>query len=215
MKKVIGIFPNSNYYVTDDCFLDSYYYNDNYIKKIIECGAIPYLIPLCDNKVVIDSLKECDGLLIQGGKRIIDSLFETIDYFYKNDKPILGICLGMQALGMYSVNMEKKERILTDVQGHWPVVVNRFNANQLVHFIDIDEKSYLYKIIGKKKIEVNSVHKKTIKKVGSSFMVSARDSMGIIEGIEAKDKKFVIGVQFHPEVLDIYDNLFKEFINGC
>ena len=56
----------------------------------------------------------------------------------------------------------------------------------------------------------------TINEVGSSFDVSIVSEDGLIEGIEYnKDDKFLIGVQFHPEVLDQYDNIFKEFINRC
>mgnify|MGYP003292899221 CR=1 FL=1 len=59
---------------------------------------------------------------------------------------------------------------------------------------------------------VNSVHKYTINEVGSSFDVSIVSEDGLIEGIEYnKDDKYLIGVQFHPEVLEQYDNIFKEF----
>ena len=37
-----------------------------------------------------------------------------------------------------------------------------------------------------------------------------------IEGIEnIDDNNFIVGVQFHPEILPQFNNLFKEFIRNC
>ena len=220
MKKIIGILATSNYMETDDPFKDTYRYGNNYIKKIIEYGAIPYLIPLCNDEVIPETLSMCDGLLLPGGSKIKSVNFDVIDYFYKNNKPILGICMGMQTLAMYSVNIEcDNKRIIGDINtgvDHWPVTLYRDNVDTLVHDIILDKDSKLYNIIGSDVIKVNSLHKRCISEVGSKFRISCRSTDGIIEGIEYKDDdKFIIGVQFHPEVLDMYDNLFEEFINKC
>lgn len=220
MKKVIGILATSNYMETDDTFLDTYRYGNNYIKKIIECGGIPYLIPLCNDEVIEESLSMCDGLLLPGGSKIKKVYFDVIDYFYKNNKPILGICMGMQELAMYSVNMEQdNKRIIKDIDtgiDHWPVTLYRDNLKTLVHKNIVDKDSKLYKILGKEEIIVNSLHKKCIDEVGSKFKISCKSEDGIIEGIEyINEDKFIIGVQFHPEILDEYNDIFKEFINKC
>lgn len=220
MKKVIGILATSNYMETDDTFLDTYRYGNNYIKKIIECGGIPYLIPLCNDEVIEESLSMCDGLLLPGGSKIKSVYFDVIDYFYKNNKPILGICMGMQELAMYSVNIEQdNKRIIKDIDNgvdHWPVTLYRDNLKTLAHKNIVDKDSKLYKILGKEEIVVNSLHKKCIDEVGSKFRVSCKSQDGLIEGIEyIGDDKFIIGVQFHPEILDEYNDIFKEFISKC
>ena len=51
-KPVIGILATSNYLQTDDTFKDTYRYGNNYIKKIVENGGIPYLIPYVDDKII-------------------------------------------------------------------------------------------------------------------------------------------------------------------
>ena len=51
-KPVIGILATSNYMVSDDCFLDTYRYGNNYIRKLVELGAVPLLIPFCDEKII-------------------------------------------------------------------------------------------------------------------------------------------------------------------
>ena len=220
MKKIIGILTTSNYMETDDTFQDTYRFGNNYIKKIIECGGIPYLIPLCEDKIIPETLEMCDGLLLPGGSKIKSSYFDVIDYFYRNNKPMLGICMGMQELAMYSVNIENdNKRIISDITtgvDHWPVTLYRDNVKTLVHNNVIDKDSKLYNILGKEIIKVNSLHKRCINEVGSKFRISCKSEDGIIEGIEyINDDKFIIGVQFHPEILDEFDSLFKEFISKC
>jgi len=219
-KPVIGILPTSNYMQTDDTFKDTYRYGNNYIKKIVENGGIPYLIPYVDDKIIESSLDICDGLLLPGGNRVVSTNFDVIDYFYKNNKPILGICLGMQTIAMYSVNIEQdNKRIIKNIDtgvDHWPIELFRDNVDTLVHKVKIIKDSKLYEIFKADEIEVNSVHKCTITEVGSKFKVTIKSDDGLIEGIEYEgDDKYIIGVQFHPEVLDQYNNLFKEFINRC
>ena len=220
-KPIIGILPTSNYLQTDDPFKDTYRYGNNYIKRIVDNGGVPYLIPYVDDKIIKDTIEMCDGLILPGGNRVVNSNFDVIDYFYKNNKPILGICLGMQTLAMYSVNIENNElkRIIKKIDNgvdNWPVELYRNNVSSLAHKGIVDKESTLYEIFKLEEMEVNSVHKCTITEVGSKFKVSIKSSDGLIEGIEYDgDDKYIIGVQFHPEVLDQYNNLFKEFINRC
>lgn len=221
-KPIIGIMPTSNYMESEDSFFDTYRYANNYVKKIVENGGIPYFIPLCDNKVIDYSLIEiCDGLLLPGGSKVQAYSLEIIDYFYKKDKPILGICLGVQTLGLYSVTgvgLEKEDDIIVkidDKNSHFPVNLVRDNEEILIHKNIIKKDSKLYEIFCQDEIMVNSLHKYKINKVGPNFEVTMKSIDDIIEGIEAKDKKFVVGVQFHPEVLPQYNLIFERFINEC
>lgn len=220
-KPIIGILPTSNYLVTNDTFADTYRYGNNYIKKIVENDAIPLLIPLSDEKVIEETLEICDGLILPGGNRIRPVNFEIIDYFYKVKKPIFGICMGMQTLAMYSVNMENNEikkiiKMIDNGVNHWPVELTRDNNDEVVHKDFIDKDSLIYSILQEQEIMVNSVHKNIITEVGSKFRISIRSEDNLIEGIEYKyDDRFIIGVQFHPEILPQFNNLFRVFIEEC
>ncbi len=219
-KPVIGILPTSNYMLTNDTFADTYRFGNNYIKKIVDNSGIPLLIPYMNDTLIQDTLEMCDGLLLPGGNRVTKANLEVVDYFYKNNKPMLGICLGMQTLAMYSVNIENdNKKIIKSIDNgvdHWPVELNRDNNDTVVHKVRIDKDSKLYKIVNKEEIMVNSVHKCTITEVGSKFKISAYSEDGLIEGIEYNDEnKFIIGVQFHPEVLEQYNDIFKEFVERC
>jgi putative glutamine amidotransferase len=47
---------------------------------------------------------------------------------------------------------------------------------------------------------VNSFHHQAIAKLGDGLVVSARSSGdGLIEGVEMPGRRFVVGVQWHPE----------------
>ena len=219
MKPIIAIMPNSDYMISDSSFDDIYHYRNNFVKKVVENGGIPYFIPLCNDEIVYDLLDMCDGLLLPGGENILPASLEVVDYFYKNKKPILGICLGMQTLACYSVGVDKKneedviEKIGNDSHR---VTVKRNNEGIIVHKNLIEKNSKLFNILNKEEIDVNSIHRYKVKKVGNEFIVNMFSFDGIIEGIECKDKNhFVLGVQFHPELLEQYNVIFERFIYEC
>jgi putative glutamine amidotransferase len=215
-KPVIGIVGTSNYLLTDDSFKDHYRFGNNYIKKILENGAIPYLIPICDDKIIEEVLGNVDGIIFPGGDRVTNYSLDIMDYCYKNKIPVLGICLGMQTMAMYSVNMENKKNIIKKVDGHWPFNITRENSLDVTHKDIVEEESKLFEILKTKEIMVNSLHNNAISEVGSKFKVSIKSLDGEIEGIEyVDDDRFMIGVQFHPEILPQFNNIFAYFIEEC
>lgn len=217
-KPVIGILATSNYMSNNDSFCDTYTFGNNYINKIVENGATPLLIPYVNNEIIYETLDMCDGLLLPGGNKILPSALKVIDYFYKKKKPILGICLGMQSLAVYSVNDNEKnviQKIESDIN-HWPFEIYRDNNEAVVHDVYVDKNSKLYEVFNSDVINVNSVHNYMVTEVGNDFRVSIKSSDDVIEGIEyINDDNFVVGVQFHPEILPQFNNLFKVFIDKC
>ena len=217
MKTItIGIVPTSNYMLTNDSFADHYRYCNNYIKKIVENGAIPFFIPVCDDKVLLDSLKNVDGVIFPGGNRITGYSLEIMDYCYKNEIPMLGICLGMQTMAVYSLPKGERENILVKVENHWPKDILRENNTELAHNSIVEDDTVLMDILKEKEIEVNSVHHFSISKIGDKFKVNLKSPDGVIEGIEFVDEDhFMLGVQFHPEILPQFNNIFVYFIKEC
>lgn len=92
-------------------------------------------------------------------------------------------------------------------------IENHFSNNNYVHYINIDKNSLLYKIINEERILVNSRHKSAI--INTSMDIVARSDDGVIEAIEDTNKKFFLGVEWHPESLNDQNskNLFDYFIN--
>lgn len=151
-------------------------------------------------KEIID---KCDGIIFPGGKYVREIDCEIMKYLYEINKPTLGICLGMQVMGeTFNGRIRKK--------------VEKENHNILeeyAHDININKNSKLYEILKEEKIKVNSRHNKYIPDTNLSKVAYSED--GILEAIEDKNKKFFIGVQWHPESIqnDIYSKkIFDYFI---
>ena len=171
-------------------------------NAILENNGIPIGITLNSNYKSVINL--CDGIIFQGGDDFEKYDFEALKYIYDINKPVLGICLGMQLMGvLFEGNM-------LDIKNH----KKRLNY---VHSVVIDKKSILYNIFKTNVIKVNSRHKSIIKNTKLDIMGISND--GYIEAIGDKRKKFFVGVQWHPESMISYDkkqnNLFKYFINCC
>ena len=164
-------------------------FNQEVINVIHKYNCIPIgIIVDFDNdpNIEFNKIKNiidlCDGFILQGGSDYYDIDILITKYLYENNIPTLGICLGMQTMAM-------------TFNGTMSEINNHNRKNKYVHYIKINENSKLYNIIKKDKIFVNSRHNSYI--VNTDLDVSATNN--IIEAIEDKNKKFFIGVQWHPE----------------
>ena len=172
------------------------------VSAIYKNGGTPLGIVLNDNyKELIDI---CDGIVFQGGDSFEEYDKRALKYAYEVDKPVLGICLGMQLMGILF------NGTMIDIIGHKKIL-------NYAHSININKNSILYDILKTDYIKVNSRHKSVIK--NTKLLVSALSNDGYIEAIEASDRKFFLGVQWHPENMIDYDekqnSIFKYFIDSC
>ena len=110
MKKIIGLVPAANnLYITDLVYEDKYYFINNYIERIKESGAIVSGVLPSDVHIDKEDLEIYDGFIMAGGGKIHPYHLQVIDYAIKNNKPFLGICMGMQALSIYFLLCKEKE----------------------------------------------------------------------------------------------------------
>jgi putative glutamine amidotransferase len=85
----------------------------------------------------------------------------------------------------------------------------------LSHEVTINTGSRLAAIFQQKCLDTNSFHHQAVKKVGDNLKVTARASDDVIEALEDEQKKFFIGVQWHPECLqtiEMHKKIFTAFI---
>ena len=160
---------------------------------------------------LLKTLKLCDGIVLQGG--ITSHNYEEFiaKYCYSNNIPCLGICAGfnniIRALGGDTI------KLIDDNKHDRPDLQYAHSCNI------IDTNSLFYKIVKRDCLEVNSVHTYIANSIPDVLTVVAKSDDDQVEVIEAKDKKFYIGVKYHPELLidkdEFQNNIFKTFVDKC
>jgi putative glutamine amidotransferase len=161
------------------------------------------------------NLADFSGLLLMGGTDVAPSHYgehpvpETDDEDPERDAfeagllekalaadmPILAICRGMQLLNV--VQGGSLVQHLDTVGRHRRVDTPRHVA---VHNVSIASGTLLSRIAGENEWGVNSRHHQAIKRLGAGLSISAVDSEdGTIEAVEQADRRFTLGVQWHPE----------------
>lgn len=178
------------------------------INKVISKNNTKYLAGKCsyiglidyNNKIDINILKICDGIILTGGNHIYDYHFDIVNYCINNNIPILGICMGHQILGLYSFN------------GHDSDLIKVNKHNQTEHIVKIKENSVLYQILGDK-ITTNSRHNYALPQEKIKYKIGAISDDGIIESIEdINNNHFILGIEWHPEDMDNMEGLYNYFI---
>lgn len=185
---------------------------DNQNYQVISKNNLKYIHNKCNyiailnydnNYIDTDILSICDGIIFQGGSDIYHYHFQILDYCINNNIPVLGICMGHQIIGLYSINSQNEDDLIK---------VDNHNDKKINHKIYTTHDSVLYKTLGETPI-VNSRHDYALEKINEPFKVTAVSEEKIIEGIEyIDDNHYVLGVQFHPEDLKNTESLYNYFI---
>lgn len=197
MKKVAIFTRITNYNDKDILYVPKAIYN-----KI--CDKVDVIIiPFEENESYhdkLDLINFVDGVILPGGDDIYEFEIGLVKYLYDKNIPTLGICLGMQTMG---VALKGKLGKLSNLKHK--------SNKEYVHNIKIDTKSLLYDIFKKEEIQVNSRHQDYLVCTGLNIGAECEH---VIEEVEDVNKKFFIGVQWHPENLndDNSDKLFNYFI---
>ena len=115
----------------------------------------------------------------------------------ERDLPVLGICHGMQALNVARGGSLRQH--LPDVtalahrQDHDPFVP--------AHSVTVGAQSLLHRLTGAPALPVNSFHHQAADRVGAGLEVCAEAPDGTIEALWDPSARFLLGVQWHPELL--------------
>ncbi|EGO64975.1 gamma-glutamyl-gamma-aminobutyrate hydrolase family protein [Acetonema longum] len=213
--------------------------NMDYITAVTLAGGVPLLLPpITDETIVREQILAIDGLILSGGPDVDPLLFGeepleklgTVNHYRDRHellaiqaaedsrKPMLGICRGIQMLNIaYGGTLYQD---LSQIEGcsikHSQTTAQR---DALWHTADLEPASALAGILGQTQLPVNSYHHQALKAVAPGFNVTARSKDGVIEAIERPGELFVLGVQWHPEILAATNPamlaLFRAFIHAA
>jgi putative glutamine amidotransferase len=109
--------------------------------------------------------------------------------------PILGICRGSQM-----INVALGGTLHTDIHAVY-VEAPRMRTVLPRKTVHIELDSRLHRITGCNPCRVNALHHQSVDRVGRGLRVVARDEAGIVQAIEGTGPNFILGVQWHPELL--------------
>lgn len=212
MKKVIGLVP------LWDEKKDSCWMLPGYMKVIEDGGGLPIILPLtADPEALEDCLRLCDGLLLTGGHDVDPALYgesplpqcgavctlrdEMESYLLRRavelDLPVLGICRGIQIM-----NAVLGGTLYQDLPTQHPSEVTHVMKppyDQPVHTVEILEGTPLADLLGSGTYAVNSYHHQAVKTLAPDARPMAVSPDGLVEALYLPGKRFIWGVQWHPE----------------
>jgi len=193
-----------------------------YAQAVELAGGLPVILPLDQPEPYYQSiLSRLDGLLFSGGGDIRPERYGStphplvagvdpdrdrvelllLNLTYRMNLPILGICRGLQL-----INAGLGGTLYEDIcDQHLGAIKHQYSDNEgrsyRPHNVEVKPGSRLENILGSRSVPVNSLHHQGIRVLAPGLTATAHAPDGIIEGIEAEAKAFVLAVQWHPECL--------------
>ncbi|WP_417831095.1 gamma-glutamyl-gamma-aminobutyrate hydrolase family protein [Terasakiella sp.] len=213
---------------------DWYALRENYCGAVAQSGGLPIPLPH-EPELAQHYLDLIDGLLITGGAFDVDpSMYGASDIHdtvvtkgkrtqfewamtegaLKRDIPILGICGGQQLL--HVVMGGKLIQHIPDSYSDCLAHEQPNPRNEAGHAVRIKAGTLLHDIVGVDEMHVNSAHHQAVADKPEGVIINALAPDSVLEGIEAPEKRFCLGVQWHPEFhIDEGDKkIFDAFIEA-
>lgn len=211
-----------------------YALRENYCGAVARAGGLPLPLPH-EAGLAGDYLDLIDGLLISGGAFDVDpalfgadsrhdtvitkdrrSSFEqaVVTGALDRDMPVLGICGGQQLL-----HVMLGGKLIQHIPDTIPYALAHEQPNprdEAGHDVSVVEGTLLHCIVGTTTLSVNSAHHQAAEGEPDGVVINARAPDGVIEGMEAPEKKFCLGVQWHPEfsISSGDDLILKAFVDA-
>ncbi len=211
---------------------------NDYVRSVERAGGLPLILAPGAPGDAADLLGHIDGLLLSGGSDVdpvffgetphskLGTVVRERDEFelalcreaLGKDLPLLAICRGHQVL-----NVATGGTLIQDIPSEIAGEVDHDPSRprpERVHEVRILEGTRLRSLLGKETVGVNSFHHQAVRDLGRGLVASAwstRDD--VIEGVEAPDRRFAIGVQWHPESFwadaEGFAPLFRGLVETC
>ncbi|MED4911329.1 gamma-glutamyl-gamma-aminobutyrate hydrolase family protein [Brevibacillus centrosporus] len=213
---------------------------DDYVKAIERSGGVPVILPVTDSPETLHPLLSVlNGVLFSGGSDIEPTYYGELprpglgEIDPKRDKheialikkvlnetnlPVLGICRGSQLLNVAMGGTLYQDLQLERPEG-MPHTLKHAPKYHPTHPAGVLPGSRLEAIFQTQELWVNSFNHQAVNKLGQGLKVTMTAPDGLVEGIEAPGERFVVAVQWHPEMMidrhGEYLRLFEAFVQAC
>lgn len=190
----------------------------NYSEAIARAGGLAVILPPDSGLVECPdaALDVIDGLILCGGSDVDPATYgaarhpESRPTFplrdqvesalarcaIDHDQPVLGICRGMQMLNVAlggTLEQHLPERLGNALHSHTPGAFGD-------HHVRLEPGSLAARAAGEEHHPVKSHHHQGPDRIGDGLVVTGRSvEDGVVEAIELPDRRFALGVLWHPE----------------
>lgn len=223
---------------------DRFYLGRDYAEAIEAAGGVPIHIALIPKaEYIAEIVRDLDGILLPGSNTDVDPHIygsephpklgtvipckDETDILVlreaeRRDLPVLAICFGMQIL-----NVHRGGTLIQDIESQVSGPHKHEQgapATRVSHSVTVADSG---RISGLRAVRnsggafrVNSSHHQAVDRLGDGLRATAWAKDGVIEAIEdVRPEKFIVGVQWHPELLTGHDEvsreLFAQFVEHC
>jgi anthranilate synthase component 2/putative glutamine amidotransferase len=200
----------------------------DYVNAVERAGGRPLLVPPSVDGVE-ETLDALDGLVFTGGSDLDPALYDEeahpetfgvhrlrddaelvlLRAALERDMPVLGICRGIQLLNVaLGGDLHQHVPELVGHDGHKNDPPGQF----LRHQVAIDPASRLAGTLGDR-TTVLSHHHQGIRRLAPGLVAAARADDGLVEALEAPERRFALGVLWHPEADEdarLFDRIVAE-----
>jgi putative glutamine amidotransferase len=185
----------------------------NYARAVVVGGGRPLLVPPSTDAIE-ETLDALDGLVFSGGSDLDPALYgqepdeqttgvvverdvgelALLEAALERDLPVLAICRGSQVLNI---------ALGGDLVQHLPDVLGTDRHKEVAgtfadHDVAIVPDTRLSSLIGES-APVKSHHHQGFGRLGDGLVAVAQDADGTVEALELPDRRFTVGVLWHPE----------------
>lgn len=204
-----------------------------YAEAVLRAGGIPVALPPVGGpQDILQLLRRVDGLLLGGGDDfdtgriglgptheaavLTPAAKQDWDFVLARAAiaervPTLGICYGMQLLGL-----AEGARMHQHLPEDRPDVGD--HTRNTIHRVRLASGTKLAELVGVESLDVVSRHHQALSEVAPPWRVCASDPAGLVEAIEREEHPFAFGCQWHPELSpegSPHDRLFRGLIDAA
>jgi putative glutamine amidotransferase len=192
---------------------------DCYLELLDLAGLAAVLIPVHGPAGgAADMLGRVDGLVLTGGGDVApgryaaaraaqtaevdprrdDVEIELVRLARQRDMPVLAICRGIQLLNVALGGTLLQDLPTADPPCSAHMALTSWNG--AAHAVRPEPGTMLHRLLGPD-VVVNSLHHQAVDRVAPGLRAAARAPDGVIEAVEDPAARFVVGLQWHPEML--------------